>query len=227
MRPLQPMRATRTAMPPELAEPRGDQKMFKFRLAPALVLVFCVFFSQPALAFFDPPYVTPANPSEGQTVSLNIRSGECDAIFGTPGYPQISQQGNVVTMVLYGARETDPILCYYGTGTSVFPVGNYPAESYILNVNLRYQGFNGLPLVDSLGSVPFTVSSAAATTLAAPTINGWGLGILLLALAAVALYALGIRFRVLPIVFVALLLPGMGRAAQFQPWSASRGLHTT
>jgi hypothetical protein len=52
-----------------------------------------------AYAFFDPPWITPAAPRAGETVSVNIRGGICDTFFEWPGYPQLTQQGNAIHLL--------------------------------------------------------------------------------------------------------------------------------
>jgi hypothetical protein len=153
--------------------------MLKHRVAPVLALLFTLY-APHTQAFFDPPYITPASPIAGQTISVNIRGGVCDAILGLPGYPQISQQGNAIRILFFGARFTDPILCNLGVGTATFPVDAYPAGTYTLQVDLYYFDMNGDDAVDTLGIVPFTVAGAPSPAIAAPTLNTLGLGALAL-----------------------------------------------
>ena len=83
------------------------------------------FLAQPAQAFIDPPWITPEAPRAGETVSVNIRMGICDAIFERPGYPQITQEGNAIRIVEYGHHWDDDALCIYSIGTSVDPIGAF------------------------------------------------------------------------------------------------------
>jgi hypothetical protein len=77
--------------------------MLKHRIASVLALFFVVF-AQSAQAFFDPPWITPAAPMVGDTVSVNIHGGICDAIFEAQDYPQITQQGNAIRFRNYGVH---------------------------------------------------------------------------------------------------------------------------
>ena len=102
----------------------------------ALALALC---AQPASAFLDPPYITPANPAAGELVSVNIYGGECDLLdYGIVWPPPITQQGNAVAVLFTGIHEEDPEWCYYGVGTATVPIGRYPPGSYSLDVERRY-----------------------------------------------------------------------------------------
>jgi hypothetical protein len=159
--------------------------MFKHRVGLMMILVLL---AQPARAFFDPPYITPALPIAGQPISVNIRGGICDAIIGLPGYPQVTQEGNAITILFFGVRNSNPEDCYYAVGAAAFPVGSYEPGSYTLNVKLRYIGGTGLFLVDTLGVVPFTVTGGVPppAPVSAPTLSIAGLILFLLALAGIA-----------------------------------------
>jgi hypothetical protein len=45
--------------------------MPRYRIAPALALLFALF-AEPAWAFLDPPYITPANPTADERLSVMI-----------------------------------------------------------------------------------------------------------------------------------------------------------
>jgi len=159
--------------------------MFKHRGALMMILALL---AQPARAFFDPPYITPAQPIAGEPISVNIPGCICDAIIGLPGYPQVTQEGNAITILFFGVRNFDPEACYYAVGAAAFPVGSYVPGSYTLNVKLRYIGGTGIFLVDTLGVVPFTVTGGAPppASVPTPTLDIPGLSLLLLALAGIA-----------------------------------------
>ena len=161
--------------------------MFKHRAA----LMILVLLAQPARAFFDPPYITPAQPTAERPISVSIRGGGCDAITGLPGYPVVTQEGNAIAILFFGARN-GPEDCYYPVGTATFPIGNYADGSYTLKVELRYIGGTGLFVVDTLGVVPFTVTGGAPppAPVSAPMLSIPGLSLLLLALAGIATWCL-------------------------------------
>src|SRR5215510_9648036 len=99
--------------------------------APILSLL-CALIANDARAFFEPPWITPAAPSAGELVSVNIHGGGCDAIFESPGYPQITQQGNAVHIVEYGEHEGFGGWCIYGIGTLTEPIGTFLPGDYTL-----------------------------------------------------------------------------------------------
>jgi len=151
--------------------------------------------SQSVSAFLDPPYVTPANPTAGDLISVNIYGGECDLVdYGITWPPPVTQQGNDVEILFTGVHEGDPEFCYYGIGTSTYPVGTFPPGSYTLDVERRYMSFSGPWVQETLGIVPFTVLGASPQqTFVAPTLDIVGLCSLLLSLIATALLKLRVR----------------------------------
>jgi hypothetical protein len=152
------------------------------RLRSLLVLAFALC-AQRAAAFLDPPYITPANPTAGELVSVNIYGGECDvADDGVVWPPPVTQQGNTVTILLTGIHESDPEFCYFGIGTETNSVGRFPPPgNYILDVERRYGTVFGEWAQETLGIIPFTVSGAQQP-IEAPTLNLVGFASLLLAL---------------------------------------------
>jgi hypothetical protein len=150
--------------------------------------------SQRASAFLDPPYITPANPTAGDLVSVNIYGGECDLVdYGINWPPPVTQQGNELTIHFTGIHEEDPEFCYYGLGTSTYPVGTFPPASYTLFVERRYGTFSGW-VTETLGVIPFTVSGTPTQQpIEAPAPGRTGLCALLLGLTAASL--LGLRER--------------------------------
>lgn len=125
----------------------------------SLIVLTLVLLSQLANAFVDPPTLSPTNPTEGQTVSVNIRVGQCDALPATvPGYPQITQTGNALRILLYSLNQYDPEFCIYPTLMTTTAAGTYPAGSYTLQVDRTYSSRNG-PVVETLGTLPFIVTA--------------------------------------------------------------------
>ena len=169
--------------------------------------------SLPAQAFFDPPYVTPAQPLAGDMVYMNIRGGDCDTILVESGYPQITQKDNAITILWYGVRETDPLFCGNGIGTLTHPLGTYPPGDYTLTVKLTYQS-RGSPTgwrTDTLGVAPFTVAGGPTPSapIGAPTLGTFALFAIALLLAGTAAFALRCRAHWL---LALLLLPPTLRA---------------
>jgi serine protease len=188
--------------------------MFKLGLASGMALV-CLLFAQTARAYFGVPYITPEAPAAGETISVNIyQGGHCDLIDsgGNPDYPQISQQGDAITILLIGSRETDPDWCIFGEGISTHTVGVLAAGSYTLQVDLRYSTWDGW-IVETLGIVSFMVIGApAAEPIAAPTLGNVAKGFLSFVIVGLAAWAC--RSRRSRLVIVGLLLVPVATRAQ-------------
>ena len=131
-------------------------------MRPLIVLAF-VLLSQLANAFVDPPTLSPTNPAEGQTISVNIRFGQCDALGEVPGYPQITQTDNAIRILLHSIHVSYPEFCNVPILIRSFPVGAYPAGTYTVQVDRTYDAI--LPprtVVETLGILPFTIAAAPA-----------------------------------------------------------------
>jgi hypothetical protein len=142
-------------------------------------------FSLSARAFFDPPWITPAAPRAGESVSVNIRGGECDSIFEHPGYPQITQQGSAIRLLEYGHHWDTTDLCIYPIGTLTEALGPLPSGDYTLTVDFIYNDYLFGPTTINLGVVQFTVTGAT-TVEAIPAFDSFGGIALLLLIAGVA-----------------------------------------
>jgi len=153
--------------------------MLKNRIMPALMLLLTSF-AQTAHAFLDPPYITPEHPVAGETISVNIYGGICDAIVGAPGYPQITQEGNAIRILLLSVSYSSPELCFWTIGTATVPVGAYPVGSYTLQVDRTYSDGGGNTIVETLGLLPFTVAGVAAPVVPVPAIDWAGICIFVL-----------------------------------------------
>jgi hypothetical protein len=157
--------------------------MLKFVLA-ATLIVLSLSFARNADAFIDPPYLTPGNPVAGEPVSVSIRAGVCDGVGSIPGYPQITQTGDTIRILLWGSSFVDPILCNLPIGTSTYQVGAFSEGAYVLRVDREYMGDLGDILSETLGIIPFTVSGPTAEPVALPASDSIGIGTLVLMLAA-------------------------------------------
>jgi hypothetical protein len=165
-------------------------EMFKHRIALVVVLL-SVVLARCAHAFVDPPWITPTNPIAEQEVSVNIRAGRdnegCDAVLFAFGYPQIRRDGNVVTLTVFGSRETNSEICStYGTGADAIPVGSFAPGNYTVQVDYLYMGFSGLLVTERNGNLPLTIVPLTAPPLSTPAFSSWGLSILLLAIFDIA-----------------------------------------
>jgi hypothetical protein len=161
-----------------------------------LALVFLALFASRAHAFFDLPSITPEDPVAGETISIHIHGGECDAIFGEEGYPQITRQGNAIRMRWFGQHYPEgsgDLLCAFPIGTLVAPVGAYPTGDYTLTIELAYDDFLEGPSILTIGTVPFTVAAMpTAAAVPASTLGLVGMFVLLALLGGLGVWKLPI-----------------------------------
>lgn len=163
------------------------------KVLPVVALALC---AQRAFAFIDPPYITPVNPTAGETISVNVYRGECDVLNIGIVPPVVEQHGSEITALFTGIHETDPVWCIYSIGIETVPIGSYPPGSYTLDVERRYGNPFGEWSQETLGIIPFTVAGAPPTQpIGAPALSVLGLVSLLLALTGAALCALHMRVR--------------------------------
>jgi hypothetical protein len=152
--------------------------------ASAVLALSLFLFADTAAAFIDSPYLTPDHPTAGDTVSVNIYAGVCDAIVGIPGYPRISREGSDIRIVLWSVSYHNSELCFLPIGTMTYSIGAYPAGSYTLQVDRDYFDGGGDLRTESLGSIPFTVTGNGGVPqpVPAPALDTCGLALLLLGL---------------------------------------------
>jgi hypothetical protein len=166
-----------------------------FARALAFVLISSLAFAaRSAHAFFDPPWITPAAPRAGETVSVNIRGGICDAIFFKLGYPQITQTGNDIRIIEYGHHWDTFDLCTYDIGTLTGPVGAFPPGDYSLTVDFVYDDALYGPTIVTLGVVPFNVAGVTSAR-PVPAASQPALFALFLIIFGLAFWSLRIRLR--------------------------------
>ena len=175
-----------------LSSHRGRSDTFHYRVAPALALLFALF-APSARAFFDPPWITPAAPIAGETVSVNIRMGICDAIVFAPGFPQLTQDGNAIRILEYGDHVTFDDFCIFDIGTATHPIGSFPPGDYTLTVDFTYDNYPFGPATITLGVIPFTVTGAAPATVPVRSSGPLGLSALLLLTMGLAVWRLRMR----------------------------------
>lgn len=146
-----------------------------------IALILSMAFAAPvAYSFVDPPTLVPVHPVAGQTISVSIRAGYCDFFTERLGYPQISQVGSVIRIVVPAVHSSYSDYCIAPIGTVTFPVGSYPVGSYTVQVDRIYEDdINGGDIVETLGTLPFTVTAAPPTSVAVPSLTGTGTALLL------------------------------------------------
>jgi hypothetical protein len=108
--------------------------MFKRFIKATLAFSFA-FAGPSAQAFFDPPWITPAEPTAGQTISVNIHGGICDVFVDAPGYPRITIRGNTIHIVRFGWHEGFQDFCIFGDWTMVDALGSFPSGNYVVAVD--------------------------------------------------------------------------------------------
>ncbi|MDN5924730.1 MAG: hypothetical protein L0H70_06995 [Xanthomonadales bacterium] len=164
-----------------------------------------------ALAFVDSPVLVPQNPVAGQTVSVSIRVGTCDVFVAKPGYPQITRNGSAIRILFASAHATSIDWCIFPTGTLITPIGKFPSGNYTLQVDRTYQDFLGNDVVETLGTLGYTV--AAAQPVKIPTLDVYGFALLLFGVLIMAAFALH-RHRPAALHFLPLLMIAFGCHAQ-------------
>jgi len=170
--------------------------MPKNRSVLALMLLFSSL-AQTAHAFLDPPYITPEHPVAGETISVNIYGGICDAILTGAVPPEITQEGNAIRVTFYSVHYEDAELCFLPEGTYTNPVGGYSAGSYTLQVDRWYFDGGGNPVVETLGMLPFTVTGGTAPAVPVPVLLQSGLWVLILTIVGTAMAAAARRARLI------------------------------
>ena len=155
-----------------------------------IVLILVLVLATPsAHAFFDPPWVTPAAPRTGESVSVSIRMGICDAIVFRPGYPQITHEGNAIRVVEFGDRVPSEEFCIYPILTTTESIGASSPGDYVLTVDFVYDNYPLGYTTTTLGAVQFTVTGLASTA-PVPTSTASGRLALLILVSGCALRAL-------------------------------------
>ena len=172
----------------------GEFAMLRLRDALVGMLLLSVIGTQTAHAFIDPPWITPAQPRAGETVSVNIRMGGCDVTAERPGYPQITQAGNAIRILEYGHHWDDAELCIWGVGTSIDPIGAFSPGDYTLTVDFIYYNYPDGYATITLGVIPFTVTGAPPAV-PVPASHPLGLFALSFLMSGLATWALRMRRR--------------------------------
>ena len=163
--------------------------MLNNHLGPVLALVLALL-STTAHAFIDLPYITPASPLAAQPITVNVRSGVCDAVLSEQ---VLSREGNAIHVVFFGVRYFNSELCTIPPGLTDFVLGTYPVGTYTLQVDLEYYGVTGILVAETIGNVPFRVDATPTSAVPAP-INE-PIALLLLILIIIGLATCSLRAR--------------------------------
>lgn len=117
---------------------------------------------------------------------MNVYGGECDILDTGLVPPPITQEGNAIRILFFGAHFENPELCTFGVGTATFPVGAYSAGSYTLQVDRSYPGAGGDLVLETLGVLPFAVAGAAGPVMPVPALHQIGACLLILTIVGMA-----------------------------------------
>ena len=177
-----------TAVPTIEGMSNTANDMLTDRLVLALVLLLALS-STTAHAFWDLPYVTPANPTAGATVTVTTRIGRCDTITAWPGYPVVTREGNAIRVLYFGAHFDSTEWCILPVETVADPIGVFAPGDYTLTVDLSYIDPVDQIFTLRLGVIPFTVRGIMRPAVPAPTMNASGLLALMLMLSGMAIWA--------------------------------------
>lgn len=140
-----------------------------------IALLTLTLFSSSAAANITFDAIVPSSPTANEIVSIQVSDGGCDAIIEAIGYPQVSQSGNSIRVVIESLHYDNGMLCIFEPATGLVPIGRFPIASYSLQVDRHYLDFFGRPVLESLGSASFSVSGGVSHTTALPALRGWGL----------------------------------------------------
>ena len=164
----------------------------------------------------DPPYITPVAPVAGETVSVNIRYGVCDAIRVVQS---IAQDGHAIRVLLSAIRYTGPFMCNFPPDDlGVYPVGAYPPGSHTLQVDIIYVGSAGQHVTETLATLSFTVTAAPAPAVPAPVNGHVALAFLMFVLLGLAAWRL--RTSGSPWLFIVIMGAPLGLRARDVPNNA-------
>lgn len=164
----------------------------------SLVLFMLVF---PAGAYVLPPVLTPVAPRESDIVGFNIPYGECDGFYGSTTPIPVTQTGSLLRVVVPSLHEDNILWCLFGNGVASYAIAAFPAGSYTLQIDRTYSTIFG-PVVETIGTISFTVAGAPAEATIIPTMGWPALAVLVMALLLMA------RWRLVPLLCLTALVTG-------------------
>ncbi|MBK7209614.1 MAG: hypothetical protein IPH99_04515 [Xanthomonadales bacterium] len=190
----------------------------RMKLLAGLASLVFLALSSAAQAFITLDAIVPDSPMEGESVAVRVSAGLCDSIIEADGYPQITQSGNSIRMLLATTYTDDIILCNSEPGTVDLPFGEFSAGTYTLQLDRQYVDFFGATIVETVGTEGFAVSGFAGGT-ALPMLGPGGLLFLVLSMIAVVWLTLSRRHGCGVVVVLVVLLFPPGTEAQTAPES--------
>ncbi len=153
-----------------------------FNLIRKAVIAATILISTNAYCIISPLIITPNQPNDGQTVSVNFQSALCHS-FPEVVPPEITQSGNLIEVRIVGTQGVSG--CMFPLQAHTIPFGNYPSGQY----TVRFIGKYHIPsqptqfFEEVIETLPMSVSSgtgAGAGNVSVPGLSR--LGILLLIL---------------------------------------------
>lgn len=143
-----------------------------------------------AHAFIGEPYLLPAHPAAGETISVNVLSGDCDAIGSIPGWPKVSRDGTAIRIDLWSVSVSDPLLCiYWPPAVSTYAIGAFGTGTYAVQVDREFMGDFGGDNLETLATLPLVVTGPSEAA-PLPALGESALALLALTVSVVAVGAL-------------------------------------
>jgi hypothetical protein len=93
----------------------------------------------PGRAYVTTPVLVPAHAQPGQTVSVEVSYGFCDALLDY----FVTRDGNAIHVEFNSFHATSGDWCIYSPETFAYPIGHFEAGTYTVQVGRHYQGFFG------------------------------------------------------------------------------------
>lgn len=175
------------------------------RAVVSLVLLIAAF---PSSAYVLPPTLVPTAPRAGDVIGFEIPYGVCDLFYGSTTPIPVTQSGSAIRAVVPSIHETNISFCLYGDGVARYQTTSFPPGSYIFQIDRTYTGFLGNQIVETIATIPFTVTGSSPQEVPIPALGAPALFLLTIALLFLT------RKRLTPFLCVALLIAGEDASAQ-------------
>ena len=139
-----------------------------------------------AYGFVDPPTFSPHAPNSSQPITVNVRHGECNAVYAIgPGAPplRIEYAPHVVDIIAPGLINFEGF-CIIPVSTATFPIGALPAGEYQVRI-FTVDGVFAYTQTTLVATSTLTVAQGPPVY-SIPTIGG---GVALLLITLIAIFA--------------------------------------
>ena len=163
-----------------------SRKYFSMEIATFLV----AFFLSPMVdAYVNPPTFSPTPLVAGEPITMTLSYGDCDIFAEHPldptAFPDISLDGKVIRVVLFGFHYPDPIACGAPDFTRNIQIGAYPSGTYTVQLVRAHDSDNGFVYADVLQSSIVVGGGGGFSATPLPT-NGWWATSLMIVLIALS-----------------------------------------